>query len=203
MTKALKDDIIKVLVSEYLEGIGMEDSRLAEILLEKKLITPPQLMNARNLQKATGGTLQQLVVKLNYIKQDQLNALIAEEENLHTVEIDLKRIHLKAMKKIPRKIIEKYHILPLISEDEEELIILAMEDPNNYQPVEEVQFLTGMRVEPALASREGITKALNYYYNHPVEVENLAKLDSASSNLNISMKLDQLFQDHNLKEILK
>ena len=176
----------------------MDDQRLAQLLLEKKLITPPQLRNAVNLQKQTGGSLRQIVVKLNYVKPADLNALIAEVEHVNVVQNILpEKIHKEAMKKIPKRVIEKYNIAPLYHEEDEGTILLAMEDPKDFQAIEEVQFLTGMRVEPALASRSEIIKALNRYYNPPEEPS------PPPAETSLEEKIASLFQNHSTQDILK
>lgn len=186
----------------------MDDNRLAELLLEKKILSPPQLMNARSLQKQTGGSLQQLIVKLNYAKSSDLNNLIAQDENLHAVEVKIENIHIEALKKIPQKIIDKYCVLPLKAEEEDsETVILAMADPNNYQALEEIQFLTGLKIEEALAPREDLSKAINYYYNHKDEIENEIREKQLTSVLedspSLNANLDQILHNHSQKEILK
>lgn len=182
----------------------LDDLELGEILLEKNLMSPAQLQNARNLQKQTGGTLQQLVVKLNYVKPSVLNSIIAEEERVHSVDIDVKNIDRAAMDKIPRKLVDKYCIIAL-KQDEKSGIKLAMSNPNEYTVVDEISFLTGMKAEATLAPREAILKAINYFYNSDSELEDddLEIDDDDDFDIPEGVDWEELVEKHSEKELLK
>src|SRR5205814_563369 len=57
-------------------------------------------------------------------------------------------------------LLEKHQIVPLKGDDPNSLV-LAMSDPNNIAAIEEVQFLVHRMVEPAVAPKAAIRKALN------------------------------------------
>ena len=62
--------------------------------------------------------------------------------------------------KAPRQLLEKHQVIPLRSDDPNTLV-LAMSDPNNIGAIEEIQFLVRRMVEPAVAPKASIRKALN------------------------------------------
>jgi glycosyltransferase XagB len=61
---------------------------IGETLLQKGLITQPQLDQAQHIQKRTGGTLEAVLIALGHVKRDDVFALLAQEADT-TEYIDL------------------------------------------------------------------------------------------------------------------
>ena len=148
-------------------GLGIMEDELAFVnrLKERGLISDAQLDTARDYQTSTGGPLREILVKLDFVKEDILNRALAEEENIPLVDITRESIDHPAVSKIPRAVLEKHQVVPVNHEHGEDTVLLAMADPSDYDAIEEVQFLTNCRVETALASRASIRKAINQYFN--------------------------------------
>ena len=52
--------------------------RIGELLLKEKRITPAQLQEALNYQKTNGGKLGYNLVKLGFVKDEEITALLSE-----------------------------------------------------------------------------------------------------------------------------
>ena len=52
-------------------------TRIGELLLKEKLITPAQLQEALKYQKSNGGKLGYNLIKLGYVKDDEITALLS------------------------------------------------------------------------------------------------------------------------------
>ena len=119
-----------------------------------------QLKTAAEFQQSLGGDLRTIVVKLGYVKDADLTALMASEQNVSaSYEITEDMIDFATIRKLPRELLDKHQILPLRSGSHS--VVLAMADPNNLQAIEEVQFLVNRSVEPAVATQAAIRKALS------------------------------------------
>ena len=139
-----------------------DDAKLGEALIRSNVITATQLKTAMDFQKKVGGDLRDIVVKLGYVKDSKLAEVTAAQENLGaaTIEINAQVVDLDALKILPRQLLEKHQVIPLRSDDPNTLV-LAMSDPNNIGAMEEIQFLVRRMVEPAVAPKASIRKALN------------------------------------------
>lgn len=139
-----------------------DDAKLGELLIRENFITAAQLKTAIDFQKKVGGDLKDIVVKLGYVKDSTIAQVTAAEEHLGaaTIEINANVVDLEALRVLPRPLLEKHQIIPLKGEDPNALV-LAMSDPNNIAAIEEVQFLVNRMVEPAVAPKAAIRKALN------------------------------------------
>lgn len=139
-----------------------DDAKLGEVLIRENVITATQLKTAIDFQKKVGGDLRDILVKLGYVKDSVLAEVLAAQENMGaaTIEINANVVDLEALKALPRALLEKHQVFPLRSDDSNTLV-LAMSDPNNIAAIEEIQFLVRKMVEPAVAPKAAIRKALN------------------------------------------
>lgn len=139
-----------------------DDAKLGEILIRENVITATQLKTAVDFQKKVGGDLKDILVKLGYVKDSMIAEMMAADHNLGaaTIDINANVVDLDALRTLPRALLEKHQIIPLKSDDSNTLV-LAMSDPNNIAAIEEVQFLVRRMVEPAVAPKAAIRKALN------------------------------------------
>jgi hypothetical protein len=137
-----------------------DDAKLVELLLKENLVSQTQLKTAVDFQKKVGGDLGGILVKLGYIKDSVLAEVNAKSENVGAAAIDATVIDLEAVRTLPRQLLEKHQVIPLKSDDSS-MLVLAMADPNNLAAIEEIQFLVNKNVEPAVAPKAAIRKALN------------------------------------------
>ena len=136
------------------------ESGLGEILIQENLMTEHQLKTALDFQTTLGGDLRSIVVKLGYVKDSVLAGLVAKEEHVAaSYEITYDVIDFDALKTLPKDVLEKHQVIPLASEGSH--LVLAMADPNDLRAMEEIQFLANRTVEPAVATKQAIRKAIN------------------------------------------
>jgi hypothetical protein len=141
----------------------MEDEgRLGHALLQEGLISEAQLAKALDFQRATGGDLKDILVKLGFVRDIVLTDYIARQQHMHAVDPEAMEVDDELMSKIPRDVIERHQILALKSGAG--TVLLALSDPNDFQAIDEIQFLTSRPVESALAPRASIRKVINLYY---------------------------------------
>ena len=124
--------------------------RLAELLVKRNYITPEQLKRASDEQKAKGGRIESTLVKLGYIKEDELLSFLSAQFRVPSVKLSRMEINPNVIKLIPSSIAKKYFIIPVNRIGPK--LTLAMADPSNIIVIDEVKFMTGFNVEPVVAS---------------------------------------------------
>ncbi|MDQ7780163.1 MAG: hypothetical protein RDV41_10720 [Planctomycetota bacterium] len=137
----------------------MTDPELSELLLKEKLVTEEQLKKAKDFQQKVGGPLSAILQKLGYITEKALTDLVAKQEGLEVVDLEGMVIPENLVKRIPRKIIEDHEVIPVAFKDN--VLTLATSDADAFAAIEQIQLVTGYKVEIALAPRESIKKAIN------------------------------------------
>jgi type IV pilus assembly protein PilB len=137
--------------------------RIGELLLKEKFITPEQLQEALNHQKVHGGKLGFNLVKLGYVKDEEITALLSKQYGVPSIALQHFEVDPAVLKLIPPDTAQKYQILPLSRAGA--TLTIAMTDPTNVFAMDDIKFMTGYNVEPVVASEAALTDAIQKYYN--------------------------------------
>ncbi|HWF84573.1 MAG TPA: type IV-A pilus assembly ATPase PilB [Vicinamibacterales bacterium] len=136
--------------------------RIGELLLKEKLITPDQLQQALNHQKASGGKLGYNLVKMGFVKDEQVTALLSKQYGVPAISLAQFKIDPTIVKLVPPETARKYQIIPLSRNGS--TLTIAMTDPTNVFAMDDIKFMTGYTVEPVVSSEVAITDAIEKYY---------------------------------------
>jgi type IV pilus assembly protein PilB len=136
--------------------------RIGELLLKERRITPEQLQQALSHQKANGGKLGSNLVKLGFIKDDEITALLSKQYGVPSINLSQFEIDASVIKLIPVDTAQKYQIVPLSRSGA--TLTIAMTDPTNVFAMDDIKFMTGYNVEPVVASETAVAEAIVKYY---------------------------------------
>ena len=148
--------------------------RLGELLIKRNYITPEQLKKASDEQKLKGGRLESNLVRLGYIKEDELLSFLSAQYRVPSVKISKMEINPNVIKLIPSSLSKKYFIIPINRMGPK--LTLAMADPSNIVVIDEIKFMTGFNVEPVVASETEIIDAIKKYYGGGGNVAGLGSI---------------------------
>jgi type IV pilus assembly protein PilB len=136
--------------------------RIGELLLKEKRITPEQLQQALNHQKASGGKLGYNLVKMGFVKDEEITSLLSKQYGVPSINLSQFEIDPAVIKLIPADTAQKYQIVPLSRAGA--ALTIAMTDPTNVFAMDDIKFMTGYNVEPVVASETAVTEAIRKYY---------------------------------------
>jgi len=136
--------------------------RIGELLLKEKFISPEQLQQALGHQKANGGKLGHNLVKLGFVKDEEITALLSKQYGVPSINLRQFEIDATVIKLIPADTAEKYQIVPLSRAGS--TLTIAMTDPTNVFAMDDIKFMTGYNVEPVVASETAVVEAIRKYY---------------------------------------
>jgi len=136
--------------------------RIGELLLKEKRITPDQLQQALNHQKANGGKLGFNLVKMGFVKDEEITALLSKQYGVPSINLTQFEIDPAVIKLIPADTAQKYQIIPLSRSGA--TLTIAMTDPTNVFAMDDIKFMTGYNVEPVVASETAVIEAIARYY---------------------------------------
>src|SRR5881409_2285956 len=136
--------------------------RIGELLLKEKLITAEQLQQALGQQKSNGGKLGYNLVKMGFVKDDQITALLSKQYGVPSINLAQFKIDPTIVKLVPTETARTYQIIPLSRSGS--TLTIAMTDPTNVFAMDDIKFMTGYTVEPVVASEIAITDAVEKYY---------------------------------------
>ena len=145
---------------------NLAEVQLGKDLVAAGLLTEVQLSTSREYQASLGGKLVDIIRKLGFVPDERLNALVAQRENMRSIDLTGCKIDLGLMARVPRKVIERHEAVPI--HDDDGTILLAMSESSDFQAMEDFQFLTSRRIETALAPRSQVLEVIHRYYSeHP------------------------------------
>jgi type IV pilus assembly protein PilB len=136
--------------------------RIGELLLKEKRITPDQLQQALNHQKANGGKLGFNLVQMGFVKDEEITALLSKQYGVPSINLTQFEIDLAVIKLIPPETAQKYQVVPLSRAGA--TLTIAMTDPTNVFAMDDIKFMTGYNVEPVVASETAVVEAIQRYY---------------------------------------
>lgn len=167
------------------ESVAQADSYLGDILLADKVITQEQLTEALKTQQETGHQkhLGEVLFELGFATREQINVALAGKLGIPYVSLEEFEVDQFPISLIPPDIALQYNILPLALVNG--ILVVAMEDPFNWEALEVVRFNTKQNIEPVLSPARDITQALNKLYSNFNEMD-LLRETSESSDLPVT-----------------
>ena len=139
--------------------------RIGELLLKEKRISAEQLQEALNYQRTSGGKLGANLVKLGFVKDEEITALLSKQYGVPSIALNQFEIDPAVIKLVPAETARKYQIVPLSRAGA--TLTIAMTDPTNVFAMDDVKFMTGYNVEPVVASETAVLDSIDKYYGAP------------------------------------
>jgi len=144
-------------------------AKLGEILVRENLVTSQQLREALEYQRTNGGRLGSNLIKLGIISDDVITAVLSRQYGVPSINLELFQIEEETIKLISHEVALKYTVLPISKVGA--TLTLAMADPTNVFAMDDIKFMTGLNVEPVIASEASLQIAITKYYSSSKAIE--------------------------------
>lgn len=144
-------------------------NRLGDILLKKDIITPLQLADALTFQRERGGKLGSILIAKGYVTDGEIASVLSLQYDVPSVNLKFADISPEAIHLIPIEIAIKYQVLPITRIGS--TLTVAITDPTNMMAMDDLKFMTGLNVEPVVASESSIQEAIERYYGSSYHLE--------------------------------
>lgn len=147
---------------------------LGEALIRNGIITLEQLDQALDVQRQTGEFLGQILIRFGFISEATLVEILADQFELPLVDPEKLAVHKTVLDRVPPKVAQHYHIFPMkLAEGK---LTLAMNEPPDFDLVQELSAILGTEFQVVLAERAKIDEAIQRHYGIGASiVERLAK----------------------------
>src|SRR5579875_1291874 len=152
----------------HVQGSGTETLATARksfeaILLDRSWVSQQDLERARQ-RKKPGQNLAEALVEMGALEPQRLARALAQEYRLpFHAHIDETGLDNSLIAKVPINYAKKNRLLPLAIEHD--AVTVAVADPANYEPLDDLHVLFGMTVQAVVAPGEVITEAINRAYD--------------------------------------
>jgi type IV pilus assembly protein PilB len=136
--------------------------RLGDLLLREKRVTPQQLQEALKHQRQNGGRLGASLVKLGILTDDDIAAAISRQVGVPAINLREFDLDPNVVRLVSAESASKYNVLPVARSGT--TLTLAMSDPTNVFAMDDIKFMTGLHIEPVVASEVAIRDAITRYF---------------------------------------
>lgn len=141
--------------------------KLGEALQELGLINQDQLEVALlEQQKNRKKPLGQILIDMGAVEAAALKEALAKKLGIPYVGLTKFNLDLNVIRLVSAENAKKYGLMPLYMHDS--ALVVAFEDPFNSRAIEEIRFLTQLKVLPVMSSHEDIDAARKKYYHAQV-----------------------------------
>jgi MSHA biogenesis protein MshE len=158
---------------------------IAEILLEKKLITKEQLDDAILKQKTSDKKIGQILVESRYVKEDDFLNILSEQLDIPYINIKECSLSPSVVKELPEFYARNFRAIVLKREIDFDLV--GMVDPLDLIAVDEIERILKKKTKQALIKEDDLLGILDNMYRRADEISHFAEslseeLDSGSSD---------------------
>lgn len=152
---------------------------LADVLLRQGLINQQDLKKAQEYQGEKGGTLSEVLVRLKFVKEEQVVIGLAEQLGIPHMKLSHYILDPKVMKMIPARVVRKEKVIPLSRSGN--TLTIATADPLNVLMIDNLRAITGCNIQAIVATPSEINQVIGDYYS-TVATGSLAELIEESGS---------------------
>ena len=137
--------------------------KLGELLIKRGVLSQAQLDLALREHNKTGELLGKALIRFGFITEEQLLKSLAEQLSIQYVpNLKNKVVPDNVIKAVPARFVWHYKFMPLALK--ENLLTIAVSNPLDVWPTEDIKFHLGFDVEVVLALETEIMAAIKIYY---------------------------------------
>ncbi len=136
--------------------------KLGEVLLEAGLLTQDQLTKALEECARSGKRLGEYLVDQTIVSEHDLTSCLSNQLGFLLVDLAREDLNPELASIVPEPIAKRYQAVPLRQEGKS--LTVAMDNPLDFEAIQDISFLSGCTVKPVLAGRSAIIEALEKVY---------------------------------------
>jgi type IV pilus assembly protein PilB len=157
--------------------------RVLAILRENGLLSEEALEKALETQKQSGASLNDILASMG-VEEKTLLLMLARDLGIPLIELSRFKIPPQLTAIIPLPLARKYKVIPIGKL--QDTLTVAMSDPSNVLLFDDLKRITGLDINPVLASSRDLEEALVRVYGDTTkeEIDNILE-DSASGALEV------------------
>ncbi len=136
--------------------------QLGELLLERGILKKEELEKAVKIQKEKGGLLGTILVALGYATEEQIAQAITIQYGFPYLPLTSYEIDQSVIDVIPENVARQYCLIGI--DKIGNTLTIAMSNPLNMQAVEDIELMTGSKVQAFVSTMTDINNAIEQHY---------------------------------------
>ncbi|MFA6002560.1 MAG: type IV-A pilus assembly ATPase PilB [Elusimicrobiota bacterium] len=145
--------------------------RLADLLVEEKVVSQAQLSEALEVQRVKGEKLGTILISKGFITEERIMQFLSQQCGISYISLVGMEIPPEVIAVVPETIARQHTLIPFNKVNDH--ITIAVADPLNVLILDDLKMMTGCDVKAALALETEILAALDKYYKSGTSQEAL------------------------------
>jgi type IV pilus assembly protein PilB len=138
------------------------NKQLGELLIEQGIINQQQLEKALAYQREKGGLIGEILVELGFALEENIAQALTSQYGFPYLPLANYDIAADIISIVPERIARQYLLVPIDKIGTN--ITLSMSNPLNIQAIEDVEMLSGCKVQTFVSTSSDVKKAIDKYY---------------------------------------
>jgi type IV pilus assembly protein PilB len=152
--------------------------KIGQMLLQSGELSEEQLQEALRRQKSSQKRLGELLVEEGMVEETAVLNCLANHLGLPAVKLRPGLVDPLVVDTIEKELAEQHLIIPMFKV--EEMLTVAMAEPQALLVVDDLERTTGLRIQPVIALASNIREFIKKYYAQNVKIDSfLASLEDA------------------------
>ena len=142
----------------------MKRARIGEIFIRAGLLSEAELQRVTTENRSRAGEkFGETIVRLGLANETEVARALSFQLGLPYIDLDTVVVDPLAVKRISRTIAEQRHLLPVYLE--KNILVVAMDDPQDFEALEAARFASGLSIHPHIADAGKLSAAITRYYS--------------------------------------
>jgi type IV pilus assembly protein PilB len=139
---------------------------LGRILIKMGLLSRDKVHECLKIQGQRQGKVKigQIFLELGLVDEKQLQMALAAQRGMEHVSLEGVDIPADVVEKVPAQMAKTYHIVPIEYRQEQNELVVALDNPENFRATDDLSTLMGFKVIAKITDTEAIEKNLTKYY---------------------------------------
>ena len=149
----------------------LEKRKLGELLVETGALSQDDLPRALAVQKGTGKRLGLVLNEMHLISEYEIAFALAMQLKIPFIDLEDHPIDAGVIESIPMEICRKLLCVPIDKKDDG--LYVTMADPFDLNTINEITFITGLKIYPAISTATQILDRIEKLYHLEKTVSNV------------------------------
>jgi type IV pilus assembly protein PilB len=106
----------------------------------------------------------QLLVDLGYVTQEDINAALAGQAGMESLDLDRQDIPASVAKVIPAETAQAFQCVPIQYDEQSNKLTIAVKSADSFRAVDDIRMLLGFDVSAVVAEPKQVDRLLNQFY---------------------------------------
>jgi type IV pilus assembly protein PilB len=137
---------------------------ILQVLLQEKIITPPQVESVKVKSATTEESVEQVLVEENLVTEGQLAEAKAKMLGIPFISLANASFSPEALNFVPRAVVDRFQLVPFFYDNANKTLSIAMANPVDLDALQFVRQKTGLTIKTFAAAPSDVVHAIDTQY---------------------------------------